>query len=154
MRKAERELTRAEAEEILERGEYGTLSTVCSDGFPYGVPVSYAYRDGRIYIHHTSDSSLLSSNIGDGAKACFTVVGRTRVLPERFSTEYESAVAFGTVRACPEKTEALMMLARKYSPGFGAEAESYVSRALDDVTVFELEIEHLTGKARRPKPVS
>ena len=43
MRRQDRKLTQEEAEAILREGQYGVLSTTGEDGYPYGVPVSYAY---------------------------------------------------------------------------------------------------------------
>lgn len=43
MRRKERLADLQTAERILENAEYGVLSTVGSDGFPYGVPLNFAY---------------------------------------------------------------------------------------------------------------
>ena len=58
MRRQDRKLTREEAETILRDGQYGILSTTGEDGYPYGVPVSYAYENGKIYFHGTCDGAL------------------------------------------------------------------------------------------------
>jgi nitroimidazol reductase NimA-like FMN-containing flavoprotein (pyridoxamine 5'-phosphate oxidase superfamily) len=48
IRRKDRALSEEEAFKILKAGEYGVLSTVGEDGYPYGVPVSYAYTgDGK-----------------------------------------------------------------------------------------------------------
>lgn len=41
MRRKDKELFGADIEVILEKGEYGVLSTVGPDGTPYGIPLSY-----------------------------------------------------------------------------------------------------------------
>ena len=46
MRRKERLADFQTAERILENAEYGVLSTAGSDGFPYGVPLNFAY-DGK-----------------------------------------------------------------------------------------------------------
>lgn len=51
MQMKHRELSRQEAFEILEEGEFATISTVDPDGTPYGVPVSYVMMDEKLYIH-------------------------------------------------------------------------------------------------------
>lgn len=150
MRKKDRMITAEEAEKILRESEYGILSTVCADGYPYGVPISYVYADGRLYFHHTTaEDSLMNSNIGDGAPACFTVVGATEVLPAKFSTLYESVIAFGTVRACEDKIDALMKLVEKFSPEYREQGRRYAESAAGRVFVYEFEIQQVTGKARR-----
>lgn len=149
MRRKDRELSREEAERFLRENQYGVLSTVCADGRPYGLPLSYAYAEGKLFFHHTAAESLLSGSIGEGAEACFTVVGRTRLLPEKFSTDYESAIAFGTVRPCRDKVGGLMRLVEALSPEHKEAGLRYAQSAQDQVNVYELEIRQLTGKARR-----
>ena len=41
MHRANRKVSYAQARRILEKAEYGVLSTVCDDGLPYGVPLSF-----------------------------------------------------------------------------------------------------------------
>ncbi len=149
MRRTDRQLSREEAEQILRENQYGVLSTVCADGRPYGLPISYAYAGGKLYFHHTAAESLLRENIGGQARACFTVVGKTRLLPEKFSTQYESAIAFGIIRESEDKTEGLLRLVEALSPAFMEQGRRYAAAAQDRVVVYEFEIEELTGKARR-----
>ena len=149
MRRQDRKLTREEAEAILRDGQYGILSTTGENGYPYGVPVSYAYENGKIYFHGTCEGGLKTKNLQFNHKACFTVVGRTEVLPSQFGTKYESAVAFGVVKPADDKKEALMLLIRKYCADYLESGEKYVNAAEDKTAVWEFEIECLTGKARK-----
>lgn len=48
IRNSARALTDEMTRELLERGEFGVLSTVSKDGEPYGVPMSYAFADGKV----------------------------------------------------------------------------------------------------------
>ncbi len=150
MRRVERQLSREEAERILAEGEYGVLCTCGEEGVPYGVPLSYVYREGVIYFHCAPGVGLKLAHLAQNGHVCFTVVGKTEVLPSQFSTRYESAIAFGT--AVPEedhKREALRALVKKYSPGFVAEGEAYMERAFDKVAVYAIRVERLTAKGRR-----
>ena len=149
MRRKDRELDYTEAEKILSQGEYGILSTVDGDGCPYGVPISYAYADGIIYFHCAKDVGLKVENIRRQPQVCFTVVGDTEVLPEKFSTKYNSAIAFGTAREAQDKHLGLRLLQEKYSPSFSKEGLEYADKAIHQVTVYEITIEHLTAKGRR-----
>ncbi len=38
-------------EEILRRATAGVLAVAGDDGYPYAVPLSFAYEDGRILFH-------------------------------------------------------------------------------------------------------
>ncbi len=49
--------------QILYDNQYGLLSTVGMDGYPYGVPISYIYVDGKIYFHGTNVDSLKKENV-------------------------------------------------------------------------------------------
>lgn len=148
MRRKDRQLTQAAAEKILRENVYGVLSTVCADGRPYGVPMSYAYDGGRLYFHHTAAGGLLGENVPGPVKACFTVVGRTKLLPASFSTDYESVIAFGTLRPAADKEAALMRLVQRLSPDHVEQGKAYIAAAASRVSVYELQIEQLTGKAR------
>ena len=44
MRRKDRETTEERAYEILKNGEYGILSTIGEDGYPYGVPALLQLR--------------------------------------------------------------------------------------------------------------
>ena len=152
MRRRERELTREAAEKILAEGEYGILTTCGEDGWPYGVPLSYVYHDGKLYFHGALTGHKLT-NLAYNEKASFTVVGHTRVLQEAFSTVYQSAIAFGIFRPveAEKQREALMLLAGKYCPDNLENAGRYTDKMLGHVGVYCMEILHLSGKARPGK---
>lgn len=84
MQMAERELTEAEAWEILEAGEYAVVSTVDPDGTPYGIPLSYVIIDGKLYIHtgerggHKIDDFLHDARVSVAVALKWTPVSRTR----------------------------------------------------------------------------
>ena len=51
MKRKERQLSAELTEKILNKCTSGVLSVIGDDGYPYGVPVSYAYSDGKIFFH-------------------------------------------------------------------------------------------------------
>jgi nitroimidazol reductase NimA-like FMN-containing flavoprotein (pyridoxamine 5'-phosphate oxidase superfamily) len=150
IRRSERALTNEQAAEILQKGEYGILSTVSPDGQPYGVPVSFAYTDDALYFHCAVEGHKLD-NLESNPRVSFCVVGGTELLPDKFATRYESAIAFG--KACElignEKRSALMELLKKYSADFVEKGERYIENDIEKTRVFKIEIETLSGKARR-----
>jgi len=97
MRRREKELSNAEIFAVLDKGEYGILSTVDSDGYPYGVPVHYAYDNGSIYFHSAVSGHKLD-NINNNCNVSFCVVVDDRVIPSSFTTRYKSVIAFGKVK--------------------------------------------------------
>lgn len=149
--KEDREIGTHEALELLSKCEYGVISTVGKDGQPYGVPVSYAYRDNCIYFHCALDGHKID-NIANNPKVSFCVVGDTKVLPEEFATEYESAVVFGTASELHgvERHNALVWLLGKYPPAFIEEGQIYIDQKDKATKVMKIVIDHISGKARRP----
>ena len=51
MRRKNQQLSETESAAVLERGTSGVLAVLGDGGYPYGVPVSYAYCGGKIYFH-------------------------------------------------------------------------------------------------------
>jgi len=149
MRRKDREISEPEARQLLAQGEYGVLSTVGPDGAPYGVPLSYVYHQGEIYFHSAPEGRKIE-NLPAGARASFCVVGATELLPEKFSTRYESAIAAGEIRELDgeEKKAALSRLVEKYAPEFRPQGEQYIAKAQGTTRVFALCVRHLSGKRR------
>lgn len=150
MRRQDRQSSDEEAQELLTRGSHGVLSTVGPAGEPYGVPISYVYRDGEIYFHSAPEGRKLE-NLAPGALVSFCVVGETEWLPAQFSIRYESVIASGEIRELhgEAKTEALRWLVEKYASGLMEQGSQYIATSQDKTRVFALRVHHLTGKHRR-----
>ncbi|MBL4938289.1 pyridoxamine 5'-phosphate oxidase family protein [Clostridium sp. YIM B02515] len=150
MRKSQREIFNEDINSILKNGEYGVLATVGENGYPSATPLSYVYLNNAVYFHCAVEGSKLD-NIKYNNKVSFNVVGKTKVLAEQFSTEYESVIIFGHAfeTAGDEKKDALMAIADKYSPDFKKEGLAYIDRAINKTCVVKIEIDKITGKARR-----
>lgn len=150
MRRKKQLLPPGEAEEILRSGSHGVLAVSGDDGWPYAVPLSYVYSDGRLYFHCAKSGHKLDA-VRRSDKVSFCVVGQDKVVPEAFTTYYRSAIAFGRARVVEDAQErhaAMLLLGRKYSPGFPAEeVEATVAREDAALCVLALDVEHLTGKA-------
>lgn len=150
MRRQDRELTAEETDAILKNSEHGVLAVVGRNGYPHPVPVNYVYYDGAIWIHSALEGAKLEDIRSDN-RVSFCVVGRTELLPEKFSTKYESAIVYGQAEevSCEERRRPLMALIEKYSPGFLAEGMAYIERAMAKTCVLRIAVERKTGKARR-----
>ncbi len=150
MRRIDREIAIQEAKEILGNAEYGIMSTVSENGQPYGVPLSYVYKNECLYFHCATSGHKLE-NIEHNSKVSFCVVGKTTVLPEKFGTEYESAVVFGVASEVngTEKYDALLWLLEKYCSDFIEEGTQYIEQKDKITKVFKIEIDQISGKARR-----
>lgn len=154
MRRKDRLLPYDETVEILRKGEYGVLATVCEDGMPYSIPISYAYdEDGNvIYMHCSNEGGQKIDNIRNSGKACLTVVLNTELMPDKFATKYWSANALGVVRIVDdagEKRRGIEAILRKYAAAFEEKGMAYIDGAIDRIYVLALEVEQLSGKARK-----
>lgn len=150
VRRSDREIPLQESENILYTAEYGILSTVGNDGQPYGMPLSYVLKGESIYFHCAVSGHKLE-NIEHNPKVSFCVVGKTKVLPDKFGTEYESAVVFGRASEVngAERHDALLWLLEKYCTDFIEEGKRYIEQKDQITKVFKVEIDRISGKARR-----
>jgi len=134
---------------LLQNGEYGVLSTVDGSEQPYGVPVNYVLINNCIYFHCALEGHKLD-NLAANPKVSFCVVGRTKVLPAEFSTEFESVIVFGraSVIEGEERYQALNALIEKYSPEFVSEGSAYIEKFDSQTKLVRIEIQQMTGKAK------
>lgn len=154
IRRQDRAITKAAATALLEKGEYGILSTVGPDGQPYGVPLNYVFIKDAIYFHSAREGHKLE-NMMHKPEVSFCVVGKTEVLPADFSTQYESTIVFGRASFVDgaEKKAALLGLIEKYAPDFKTKGVTYVAKKSATTTVVKIVIAHIRGKARpKEKP--
>ena len=151
MRRQDRLLSQEEAVAILDRGSHGILSLHDTSGYPYGVPVSYVYHDGRIYLHCARGAGQKAKDLAADPRVCFTVVGQVEVMPEKFGAKYESVIAFGRARELEgeDKQAALEQIIGKYSAAYRDAGLQYIANAFEKTGVYEITVERLTGKAKR-----
>jgi uncharacterized protein len=148
MRRSKQLLPMQEAEEILQAALSGVLAVSGDDGYPYAVPLSYTYADGKLYFHWANSGHKLDG-IRENDKVSFCVIGQDEVVPEAFATNYKSVIAFGRAAVVSDdesKRRALELLARKYSPSYEQEGAAEIEKDWKAVTVIEMTIENLTGK--------
>lgn len=149
LRRKDRAIDSSESIGILEKSKFGVLCT-CDGVYPYAVPVNYVYKNDAIYIHSSSQGYKIE-NIKKNDKVSFVVVGDCEVLPQEFSTRYESVVVFGKAEILKGKDvlDPLREIVKKYSPQYMHQAEKVIERYLDEVCIVKIHIEYIQGKARR-----
>ncbi len=149
MRRKKQLLPEAEAVAMLEQCTSGVLAVQGDDDYPYAVPLSYAYEDGKLFFHCANAGHKLDALARSG-KVSFCVIAADDVVQSTFTTHFRSAIAFGRARLVAddaEKRHALVLLAAKYSPDHLDEADAEIDGEWKRTSVVELAIEHLTGKA-------
>ena len=148
MRRFRQQLSDAEAVGILERATSGTLALLGDNGYPYAVPISYVYADGKLYFH-----SALSGHKVDAIRRCdkasFCVIAQDDVVPEKYTTEYRSVIAFGRIHIIEneeEKLAAARLLGDRYNPHQDEALQKEIESGLSRMLAIRFDIEHLTGK--------
>ncbi len=147
MRRQNQAMDKDEAIALLERREYGVLSTTDDTGQPYGVALHYIYKNGAIYFHCAHKGHKLD-NIEKNPKVSFCVVGDVTLLPEKFTSLYENVVVFGMAVKTTEKERenAFLWLVEKYSPQFIEQGKKFIEKKRKITTVIKIEIDSITGK--------
>lgn len=150
MRRKEKMLTNEEMLDILATAEYGTLSTIGDDGWPYGVPVNFVYNDGKIYFHAALTGHKLD-NIAFNNKVSFCVVKDVELLPADFNTKFKSVIAFGEVSEVPEnsKNDIYKLIIEKFSKEFIASGLEYARTDGPKAKVFQIDVQHMTAKGKK-----
>ena len=149
MRRNKQELPQAEAVAMLASCTSGVLAVHGDDGYPYAVPLSFAYEDGKLFFH-SATAGHMPDAIERDDKVSFCVIAADDVVPEKFTTHFRSAVAFGRARVITDdaaKRHALRRIAEKYSPEHMDAVDARSDEDWKRVCVFELVVERLTGKA-------
>ncbi len=117
--------------------------------YPYAVPLSYAYKDGKLFFHFATAGHKIDS-MARNNKVSFCVIKTDDVIQKTFTTHYRSVIVFGRVRILTEDSEkkhALECLVEKYSPDYIPEGQTEIERDWNRVCAAEVKIEHMTGKA-------
>ena len=135
--------------EVLSRGTSGVLALLGDGGWPYAVPMSYAFDGEKLYFHCAREGHKLDA-IRREARASFCVVDRDEVVPEEYTTYFHSVIVFGRVRVLENETQmraAIELLARRYFPQDSDEGRRRaIEREWAGLCMLEMDIEHMSGK--------
>ena len=149
MRRKNQLLSEEKTVRILESCTAGVLAVNGDDGYPYAVPMSYAYKDGSIFMHCAKEGHKIDS-IRNNDKVTFTVIERDEVIQETFTTHFRSVIVFGRaviIDNIGAKHDAFQYLLKKYSPDFIKEGQIEIAKDIDRTCIIEIKIENMTGKA-------
>ncbi|MBT3338161.1 MAG: pyridoxamine 5'-phosphate oxidase family protein [Anaerolineae bacterium] len=149
MRRKKQLLSKAETIEILQTCTSGVLGVRGDDDYPYTVPLSYAYKDNKLFFHCAKKGHKIDG-IEKNDKVSFCIIEKDEVIQKTFNTLYRSVIVFGRARFLTKDSEkifALESLVEKYSPDYIEEGQQEIESDLGTVCLVEIKIEHLTGKA-------
>lgn len=136
---------------VLERCEFATLAMTLEDGSPYCIPISPALIDGDIYFH-CAHHGLKVDAMRTNPSVCISAACDVSPVPEEFTTEYSSAVAFGRAREVTdddEKISALQAICKRYAPSNMAGFDDAIDRSLSRTAIWRIDIENITGKRKK-----
>ena len=149
MRRTRQELSHEECIAVLDRGTSGVLALEGDDGYPYAVPISYLYENGKIYFHCAKSGHKLDA-IRRNCHASFCVIDQDQVVPQKYTSYFRSVIVFGSIKILEdeqEKRASVEKLAIKYAPeDTQAGRQAAIDREWDLLCMLEMDIEHMTGK--------
>ncbi|HUA53950.1 MAG TPA: pyridoxamine 5'-phosphate oxidase family protein [Candidatus Sulfotelmatobacter sp.] len=158
VRRTDLALDRADAEAALAGIRVAYFATADGDGEPYVMPCLFVWADGLLQFHTTRAVGHFARNLAHRPRLCFAAAEMGEVYPYGgfacdATTSYVSVIGVGPVRveaASDDKARFFDRFLAKYAdPGWNHPAGFYPR--LDDVTVYAIEPETLTGK-RIPLP--
>ncbi len=140
---------------LLTKERRAVLAMQGDDGYPYALPVNFYYdkENNKIYFHGLR-SGYKYEAIKANDKVCFTVYGNERILDdEEWAPYMQSVVVFGRCHLIEDEAiafEHLRQFARKYYPSEEL-IEEVIGRSGKAVQMYEIEIEHMSGKQVKEK---
>jgi len=148
MRRKRQQLSESESIGILQKATSGTLALLGDNGYPYAVPISYVYHEGKLYFH-----SALSGHKVDAIRQCdkasFCVIEQDDVQPKKYTTFFRSVIAFGRIHIIEDEAEKFStarMLGNRYNPNDDESLKKEIESGLSRMLMIRFDIEHLTGK--------
>ena len=155
MRRAEKKaISNEDTIKLVKEGRRVFLAVAGDDDYPYAVPINFYYDEaaGKIYFHSSLAGHKVDAMKRD-PKVCFTVYSEPEIKDLDWAPYVKSAVVFG--KAVPiadpeEKRNVLKTFAMKYYPN-EAEADEEIELDFKAVQMFEITIEHMTGKEIQEK---
>ena len=148
MRRKRQQLSDEDSYAILQNATSGTLALLGDGDYPYAVPISYVFSEGKLYFH-----SALSGHKVDAIRSCdrasFCVVAQDDVKPALYTTFFRSVIAFGRIHIVDDEAEKLAaarLLGNRYNPHQDEALQKELENGLARMLVIRLDIEHLTGK--------
>lgn len=149
IRKKKNEIGIDEAKKVLHNARRGIFAVNGDDNYPYAVPVNYLYdeENQKIYFHGSRAGHKVDS-IKRCDKVCFTVLGNEMIKEEEWAPFLQSVVIFGRCHLVEDRSASMELLKRfamKYYPNESMVDEE-IARTGKAVQMYEIEIEHLSGK--------
>lgn len=145
LRRKDRKMEAAEAEELFRQADFGFLGVAGPGNQPYVVPLNHAYLDGCIVFHCASDGHKLDA-IRANPLVSYAVCTEHEVQPDRHTTRYRSAIAFGRAEIVEDsvlKKALLVALQQRLAPGLEFTCGD---EDVAETCVVRIKVDRVTGK--------
>lgn len=152
MRLKKQELSKEECIDILINEPRGVLALLGDNDYPYAIPMSHVYVDGKIYFHGAMEGHK-NDAIKKHSKVSYCVMDKGIKQEDSWWYTFKSVIVFGNIKTImdeKEKIEILAQLGNKFFPT-PEDTENEINRLLNRTEVFEITIDHMTGKVVREK---
>ena len=152
MRRKGQELPKEDCIEILKNEPRGVLALLGDGDYPYALPVSHVYVDGKIYFHGARQGHKVDA-IRNHSKVSFCVMDKGIKERDSWWYTFKSVIVFGKIRTLADENDRIDKLTHLGDKFFPTHEETVdeISRLLDRTEVFEISIEHMSGKIVREK---
>lgn len=138
----------SQIEAILEKAPVMRLGLAGADGWPYIVPLTFAYEPGCIYWHSGPKGKKMEL-LAENSQVCFEVEQDVQVVqgpePCKWGWSYSSVIGQGRaviVEDQEEKIQALNAMMKKHA---GREFE-FPSETMRRTVVVRIDIQSMTGR--------
>lgn len=143
--------------EVMRKAPYITVSFTRADGTAYGVPLSLACIDDRIWYFHCAPEGDKLDALAAHPQVCLSAV--TKCAPTvgpkdgSFTLQYRSAIAFGKAELVTddeEKIRALRVISERFLPQHMDAFDDAIARSLHRTAVVRITLdEPPTGKRKQ-----
>ncbi|NTW72914.1 MAG: pyridoxamine 5'-phosphate oxidase family protein [Eubacteriaceae bacterium] len=147
MRRSKQLLSMEDTIAVMNRCTNGVLACLGDDDYPYAVPLSYVYFNGKIYFHSAMAGHKIDA-LAKHVKVSFSVIDEDTIVSQEYTSYFRSVIAFGLGRIVEgaERLEAFAALVEKYS---GDQPEASKLKAITECIksyMIAIDIQHITGK--------
>ncbi len=152
MRRLGQELSKDECIDILTNEPRGVLALLGDNDYPYALPMSHVYVNGKIYFHGAQKGHKVDA-VKKHPKVSYCVMDKGVKAEDSWWYTFRSVIVFGKIRTLTdrdEKIDKLTHLGDKFFPTH-EETVDEINRLLDRTEVFEITIEHMSGKIVKEK---
>ncbi len=147
MRRIRQLLSPEDTSAVMHRCTNGVLACLGDAGWPYAVPLSYAYYNGKIYFHAAAEGHKADAMARE-PRVSFAVVDEDTIVGKEYTTYFRSVIAFGTARivAGEEWQAAFRAMVDKYSADQPVEQRHRQADGCTQAVIYAIDVEHITGK--------